>query len=151
MKIVSHFLHHIDIKNSSVTTVDLELNNQNLEDYINELLDEIINNPNRRIYKFSNGNTEIKTSLYKILNNDSEIEKVVELNAQRLLQKEIDAQNFMKNKNMSIEIQKGSLLHLNFNINESKQIIICKVEHDEILNESNFEIVRGLNIRKKNF
>lgn len=52
---------------------------------------------------------------------------------------------------MSVEIQKGSLLHLNFDINGTKQIIICKVEHDEVLNELNFEKVRGLNTKKKVF
>ena len=36
------------------------------------------------------------------------------------------------NKN-NIEIQKGSLLHLHFVTDDINQIIICKVEHDEVL------------------
>lgn len=151
MVIKNFFLHHIDVINNIVTPINLQLNPQNLQDYIEELLREIIANPNRRTYSFKDGNTEIKSSLNKILEEDNEIENIIELNAQRLLEKEVNAQEMMTNKNLGITIQKGSLLHLNFEINNLKQIIICKVEHDEVLNELNFEKVRGLNTKKKVF
>ena len=151
MVINNFFLHHIDVNSNSVTPINLQLNPQNLNDYVEELLNEIIANPNRRTYTFKSGNTEVKTSLRKILENDDDIENITELNAKRLLEKEINTQEWMRSRNMSVEIQKGSLLHLNFDINGTKQIIICKVEHDEVLNELNFEKVRGLNTKKKVF
>ncbi|AZI53961.1 hypothetical protein EIB75_01230 [Epilithonimonas vandammei] len=151
MIINDFFLHHIDVINNTVTPINLQLNPQNLNDYVEELLNEIIANPNRRTYTFKEGNTEVKTSLDKILENDSDIENITKLNAERLLEKEVNTQEWMRSRNMSVEIQKGSLLHLHFEINGTKQIIICKVEHDEILNELNFEKVRGLNTKKKVF
>ncbi|SMC81260.1 nucleoid-associated protein [Moheibacter sediminis] len=151
MIIKNFFLHHVDVSNNNVTPINLQLNPQNLQDYVEELLSEIIANPNRRIYSFKDGNTEVKSSLRKILEDNTDVENITELNAKRLLEKEINTQAWMTSRNMSVEIQKGSLLHLNFDINGTKQIIICKVEHDEILNELNFEKVRGLNTKKKVF
>lgn len=151
MEIINFHLHHIDVNNNSVSLIDIELNPQNLNNYIEELLQEIITNTNKRTYLFKEGNTEVKTSLSKILDNNSDVQKIIELNAKRLLEKEIKVQELMRSKNMSVEIQKGSLLHLSFDINGTKQIIICKVEHDEILDESNFEKIRGLNTKKKVF
>lgn len=151
MKINNFFLHHVDVVNNIVSPINLQLNPQNLQDYVEELLSEVIANPNRRNYSFKDGNTEVKSSLIKILKDDDNTKKIVELNARRLLEKEINAQAMMSSKNLSVKIQKGSLLHLNFEINGLKQIIICKVEHDEILDELNFEKVRGLNTKKKVF
>ena len=151
MEIINFFLHHVDVNNNSVTPINLQLNPQNLNDYVEELLGEIIANPNRRTYIFKEGNTEVKTSLSKILENNSDTENITELNAKRLLEKEVNTQELMKSRNMSVKIQRGSLLHLNFDINGTKQIILCKVEHDEVLNELNFEKVRGLNTKKKVF
>ncbi|MDY3352012.1 nucleoid-associated protein [Riemerella anatipestifer] len=151
MVINSFFLHHIDVNSNSVTPISLQLNSQNLKDYVEELLNEIITSPNRRTYSFKDGDTEIKTSLKKILENNIDIESIIELNAKRLLEKEVNTQEWMRSRNMSVQIQKGSLLHLNFDINGVKQIIICKVEHDELLSELTFEKVRGLNTKKKVF
>ncbi len=151
MIINNFFLHHVDVINNDVAPINLQLNPQNLQDYIEELLSEVIANPNRRNYSFKDGNTEVKSSLIQILTDDDNTKKIVELNARRLLEKEINAQAMMSNKNLPVKIQKGSLLHLNFEINGLKQIIICKVEHDEILDELNFEKVRGLNTKKKVF
>lgn len=151
MEIINFHLHHIDVNNNSVSPIDIKLNPQNLNNYIEELLQEIITNTNKRMYLFKEGNTEVKTSLSKILDNNSDVKKITELNAERLLEKEVKAQELMRSKNMPVEIQKGSLLHLSFDINGTKQIIICKVEHDEILDEFNFEKIRGLNTKKKVF
>jgi hypothetical protein len=43
------------------------------------------------------------------------------------------------------------LLQIHFQQNEKENLLICKVEHDEIINEKSFEINRGLNTRKKVF
>ncbi|MCW3170847.1 nucleoid-associated protein, partial [Chryseobacterium sp. 09-1422] len=112
---------------------------------------EILQSSNKRTYHFKDGNTEIKSSLPKILNNVDDVINIVQLNSERLLEKESNIQEIMQRRNMGIEIQKGSLMHLHFFKNDVNQMIICKVEHEEILNEQNFEKVRGLNIRKKVF
>ncbi|MDM1556336.1 nucleoid-associated protein [Chryseobacterium indologenes] len=151
MILKNFFLHHIDVPNNTVTPINLNINPANINSYIGELLNEILQSSNRRTYQFKDGNTEVKSSLPIILDNLDNITEIVQLNSQRLLEKESNIQEIMQRRNMGIEIQKGSLMHLHFFKNDVNQIIICKVEHEEILNEQNFEKVRGLNIRKKVF
>lgn len=151
MILKNFFLHHIDVPNNIVTPINLNINSDNIKSYISDLLDEILQSSNRRTYQFKDGNTEVKSSLSTILTLKDNITEIVQLNSQRLLEKEHDIQQIMHKRNMGIEIQKGSLMHLHFFKNDVDQIIICKVEHEEILNEQNFEKVRGLNIRKRVF
>lgn len=144
------FLHNVDISKSETEEIQLQLNSGNITTYIQELLNEILTNPNRRIFTFKAGNTEVKSSLLNILNNDN-LEEIVKLNADRLLEKEKRSQEFINSRNLNIQIQKGSLMHLHFTDEDVSKIIICKVEHDEILSEQNFEKVSGLNTKRKVF
>lgn len=52
MEIINFHLHHIDVNNNSVSPIDIKLNPQNLNNYIEELLQEIITNTNKRMYLF---------------------------------------------------------------------------------------------------
>lgn len=149
MKIKNVFLHHIDVKENLVTPIDIKESSQNLNDYVNSLVKEIQTNPNKRSYEFKEGNTQVKSSLIPILKGESNAGKLVLDNAERLLENEIEMQKRMDR--MQVEIQKGSLLHLSFYSENSHKIIICKVEHDEVLAEVTFDLIRGLNTRKKVF
>lgn len=150
MEIKSIFLHHIDVKGNLVSPIILDENSLNLKDYVFSLVKEILEQPNKRIYTFKDGNTEVKSSLVSILENVNSIDSIILTNAQRLLEKETKTQEWM-DKRLEVEIQKGSLLHLHF-VNENiNQIIICKVEHDEVLSEVNFDLIKGLNTKKKVF
>ncbi|HIB8182152.1 TPA: hypothetical protein ACWX1I_003569 [Elizabethkingia anophelis] len=153
MDILFSSLHHIDIINNQIEHIPLDINQENLVSYIEGLVNEIVYNPSKRSYKFKTGDTQVKSSLTKILENNDNIESIVYENNKRLLEKESSAQKDLDKKNLSIEIQRGSLLHLYFEDIEDnyKKIIICKVEHDEILEEIKFSKVRGLNTRKKVF
>jgi hypothetical protein len=150
MEINSIFLHHIDVKSKVVTQITLDENSLNLIGYINSLVQEILEQPNKRSYKFKEGNTEVKSSLVSILDDIEDIDTVILNNANRLLEKETKTQDWMS-KRLEIEIQKGSLLHLHFVDQNINQIIICKVEHDEVLSEINFDLIKGLNTKKKVF
>lgn len=150
MDIKSIFLHHIDVKNNLVTEMVLDENSLNLQNYVLSLVDEILEQPNKRLYSFKDGNTEVKGSLISILQNLENVDKTILNNANRLLEKEKKTQEWM-DKRLDVEIQKGSLLHLHFNTEGTNQIIICKVEHDEILSETNFDFIKGLNTKKKVF
>lgn len=149
MEIKNIFLHHIDVKNNAVNQIALNEGSLNLKKYIDSLVKEILEQPNKRIYEFKEGATEIKGSLIPILSNDDNIEAIISTNANRLLEKETKSQERMSR--LDIEIQKGSLLHLHFNLEGTNQIIICKVEHDEVLSETNFDFIKGLNTKKKVF
>ena len=149
MDIKNIFLHHVDIKNNLVTPIAIDENSTNLKGYVNSLVKEISEQPNKRLYSFKDGNTEVKNSLKEIIQNNPNIEAVILNNAKRLLEKENNSQQRVSH--LDIEIQKGSLLHLSFISDDINKVIICKVEHDEILSEINFDIVKGLNTKKKVF
>lgn len=149
MDIKNIFLHHVDIKNNTVTPINLDEDSTNLKGYVDSLAKEIAEQTNKRLYSFKDGNTEVKNSLKEILQNPTNIETVILNNAKRLLEKETNSQQ--KVSHLDIEIQKGSLLHLSFISDDINKVIICKVEHDEILSEINFDIIRGLNTKKKVF
>lgn len=146
-------LHHIDIASNSIEEITLDVSQQELSKYIEELVDEIVYNTSKRNYRFKDGNTQIKSSLFEILNNSDDIQSIIEENSRRLLEKESQSQQSLANKNLNTVIQKGSLLHLSFEHEEEtfRKIILCKVEHDEILEEVDFNKIRGLNTRKKVF
>ena len=145
------FLHHIDVKNNLVSPILIDEDSSNLKDYVISLVKEILEQPNKRLYSFKEGNTEVKMSLFSLLNELEDVADVIKLNADRLLEKEIRSQAFMDSRKLDIEIQKGSLLHLKFENEGINQVIICKVEHDEILSEISFDLIKGLNTKKKVF
>lgn len=145
------FLHHIDVKNNLVSPILIDEDSSNLKDYVISLVKEILEQPNKRLYSFKEGNTEVKMSLFTLLSESDNIDDVIKLNADRLLEKEIRSQAFMDSRKLDVEIQKGSLLHLKFKNEDVNQIIICKVEHDEILSEISFDLIKGLNTKKKVF
>ncbi|AUS06251.1 hypothetical protein C1A40_12700 [Tamlana carrageenivorans] len=57
----------------------------------------------------------------------------------------------MLDPKLGVKVQRGSLLHIHFKQGEFDNILICKVEHDEIINEKSFDLNRGLNTKKKVF
>lgn len=151
MEIKKLTLHKIDISKNSPEKIEIDMSKQTIIEYVDNLVTEILGNPNNRMYRFKDGDTQVKSSLVKLVENDTEIEKVILNNAQRLLEKESKADIQLKSKKLTVTIQKGSLLHLHFVQDDIDKILVCKVEHDEYLNELNFDKNNGLNTKKKVF
>lgn len=151
MEIKNIFLHHVDVKANKVTPIEIRDDYEDLNTYIEGLVKDILDNPNRRFYNWKDGNTEVKSSLPHLKNNSVEVETFVLGNAKRLLEKEVKAQELMRSRLPDVEIQRGSLLHFSIEDGSTHQTIICKVEHDEVVSEIDFELIRGLNTRKKLF
>ena len=149
MQIKSIFLHHIDVQTNIVTSIEIDDDAENLIDYVEKLVDDILDNANRRSYNWKDGHTQVKNSLIHLYEESDDVEEYVLENAKRLLEKEVKSQKLIAKLN--IEIQKGSLLHLAIENNGVHQTIICKVEHDEVISEINFDLIRGLNTKKKLF
>jgi hypothetical protein len=149
-EIIKISLHLIDVENEKIETIDVDLHQQPIVKYVKNLIEnDILTTPDKRKYTFKDGSTQVKSSIEKIINNDDDIEAILQQNAQRLLEKEIKAEKMMAKMNR--HIQRGSLLHIHFKQNERDRLLICKAEHDEILNVRTFDINRGLNIKKKVF
>ncbi len=144
-------LHKIDISRNLPERINIDIQKDTIIEYINNLVSEIIENPNKRIHRFKEGNTEVKTSIRKLVADDVDIDNIILFNAKRLLEKEQKADIQLKQKNLDVNIQKGSLLHLHFIQEDISKVLICKVEYDEILNEFTFDKNSGLNTKKKVF
>ncbi|WP_303822582.1 nucleoid-associated protein [Apibacter mensalis] len=149
MEIKKIALHQIDVTVDQPIEFNVDEGNPVIKDYIEKLIEEILDNPNKREYKFKSGNTQVKMSINYIVEDDEDIDNIIFQNSERLLDKEKDTQQ--KIKHMGNNVQKGSLLHIYFVREESKQVLICKLEHDEIISEDSFQIIRGLNTKKKVF
>lgn len=140
-------LHQVDVLKNKVDIIKVDIQKDTIIKFTNNLIEEILISPNKREFKFKEGNTEIKNSIPEIINNSDNIDNVLFNNAKRLLEKQIIADR--KIQHLDAEVQKGSLLHIHFVENNKDKLLICKVEHDEIINEINLEINRGLNTGKK--
>lgn len=144
-------LHKIDISKNIPEMINIDIQKDTIIEYINNLVNEIIENPNKRIHRFKEGETQVKSSIRKLVLDDLDIDSIILFNAKRLLEKEQKADNLLKQKNLDVNIQKGSLLHLHFIQDDISKVLICKVEYDEILNEFTFDKNSGLNTKKKVF
>ncbi|MEZ4801507.1 MAG: nucleoid-associated protein [Gelidibacter sp.] len=151
MDIVLHklSLHFLDVSKNEIESVALDADKHNIQEYVGDLIEEILDSPNKRKYTFKPGNTQVKSSIQDIIEEIETVDEVLLNNAKRLLEKEIVAE--AKVKRMGRKVQRGSLLHIYFSQNGNDRVLICKVDHDEILNEITFEKDRGLNTKKKIF
>ncbi|CAM1359801.1 hypothetical protein [Tenacibaculum xiamenense] len=144
-------LHHIDIGSNHVEPINLDFKEENIINYTESLIEEIIESPNKRKYKFRDGKTQVKSSIYDLIAKDSNLEEILKNNAKRLLDNEKEVDKKLRNKNLNVRVQKGSLIQIHFRQNKNDNVLICKVEHDEIINERSFDLNRGLNTKKRVF
>lgn len=142
-------LHFLDVSKNYIETVEINAKKKNIIEYIDGLIDEIIDNPNKRLYRFKSGKTQVKSSIDDMVKENPQIDEILLANAERLLEKEVSAETRVKR--MGRKVQRGSLLHIHFKQENNHKILICKIDHDEIITEKTFEKSRGLNTRKKIF
>jgi hypothetical protein len=87
----------------------------------------------------------VRASLNGMLGNS--FQEATEGNANRLLKIEKQAQK--KIKHLPTDIQKGSLFQTVVEIESQKNIIICKAEHEEILDEIDLQIHSGFPMKNQ--
>ncbi|MGC1472955.1 MAG: hypothetical protein WA775_10210 [Psychroserpens sp.] len=141
-------LYHLDVSSNKLEKTNISLKKETITNYIDSLIEEILDSPNKRLYLFKDGSTEVKNSVSKIITKAEDHDRVLLNNAKRLLEKEVKTDKKLQ-KTLGIKVQRGSLMQIHFKQGKSDNLLICKVEHDEILNEKSFEINRGLNTKKK--
>lgn len=146
MEILLNFLYKIDIEAQNVSTASFS-DATNLDSYILELLQTVIEEDGDREYEFEEGSISMLSYLTNILNN-SNIEETTENIAIRLMAKETDVQDKMLHLNT--KIPKGILIisYVKMTSNESK-IIISKADYNEFLEEISGNITTGLPLEKK--
>ena len=143
-------LHHIDVSTNKVEKTDINIKKTTIANYVESLIDEILSSPNKREYLFKDGDTEVKSTIPIIIRKEDNYKEKLLTNAKRLLEKEVKTDKQLQ-KTLGNKVQRGSLMQIHFKQGKTDNLLICKVEHDEILNEKSFEINRGLNTKKKVF
>lgn len=141
-------LHQLDVTSNKIEKITIDIKKETIIKYVETLIDEILESPNKRLYTFKQGKTEVKNSIPDIISHNDNIEEILLNNARRLLDKEVKTDLNLQ-KTLGVKVQRGSLMHIHFKQGENDNLLICKVEHDEIINERSFEINRGLNTKKK--
>jgi len=138
----------IDLDEVEVEVIDSSTYGNDLVDYLKELFSVVISGSSGRQFLFDRNTTEVRAQISKINHNGNfpEITKVI---AERLLSVESEAQERMSK--LSITIQKGILVQAKITEDGQDKFIICKADHNEFLNEINYQLSSGLPVKKKAF
>ncbi len=125
---------------------------ESFDAYVAELINHISNNASVREYKTRSNQTEVIGCILSICaNQDDEavVSSKMDIMANRLLLKEIEAQGKIRRTNTTV--QKGSLIQaLLFNEPEERyEYLLAKVEHTEWVDDSDFTFKTGFSKDKK--
>lgn len=138
-------LHHIDIVSQNVKKASTKGTANDLNDFINNLLDELLNDDKGGEYKFSDVNELVPSMVIKMANNQ-DWEKCTDSIANKLLKEEIDRQEEVKG---IAQLQKGSLLQVKGIMDGSPIVVVMKIEHDEYVDEEELNYHFGLPTNKR--
>ena len=138
MDILHTTLHHVDHTEDRVQEINIDQVGANLQIYINRLRVKILNNENRRRFKFREDETTLSQSLTEFLGG---IYDSCQNNANRLHAVEKDAHRQIGHM---VDIQKGSLLQSIIEDNDETSVIICKSDHNSFLDVNDFAVRDGL-------
>lgn len=146
-RIISTLLHQIDVDSKACTLIPISSDYTDLEGYLNDLLAEISNKPQKREYEFVRETTEFHKCLETcFLKQDLATNKAADNIATRLLDKEIDTD--IRYGHLSAtgsgHVKKGSFLQFLYRDGAAISYLGVKIEHQSFLDESDFKKKVGL-------
>lgn len=150
--VISTCFFHVDIEKNTKEKLTGNLDNKDLEVYLETLLVEINNKEQKRIFDFNEPQTTFKATVksvseYENLNLNSSGEQLVE----RLLEKEIVTNDKYKHlgKKGEIHVKTGSFLQFIYTENGNLRFLGVKVDHLVILDDIDFKKRKGLSLTEK--
>ncbi|RYG22032.1 MAG: hypothetical protein EOO07_01030 [Chitinophagaceae bacterium] len=151
MDIIFNALYKIDVAAKNIEQLPDTDEQRELESYIRELLDLIVDEKSSRGYEFTSEHTEVRGLISAIINaqqlDTKKEEEYAEAIAKRLLAKEIDAE---ENSNLKIKLVKGiaviTLIRLS---NGEQRFVISKADYNEYLDAESYKRRNGFPIKKK--
>lgn len=138
----------IDLTQENVEVLDSTTYGGELVNYLKELFSIVISGSSGRLFQFDRNTTEVRAQITK-LNNNEDFASITKVISDRLLTVEFDAQDKMAK--LGITIQKGILVQAKITENGQDKFIICKADQNEFLDEVNYQLSRGLPVKKKAF
>lgn len=145
VNVESFSLHHIDIPNQKTRKANTRGSANDLNDFVNNLLNELLEDDKGGEYKFSSEDELVPSSIIKMA-NDIDWLDCTEKVANKLLKEEIDRQEEVKG---IAKLQKGSLLQVKGVMDGSAIVVVMKIEHDEYVDEEELRYHSGLPTNKR--
>ncbi|MBB2145753.1 hypothetical protein GM921_09665 [Pedobacter sp. LMG 31464] len=151
MDIIFNALYKIDVAAKATQKLPHTEEQKELESYVRELLDLIVDEKSSRGYEFTSEHTEVRSLISEIIGTQytdlSTQEGFAESIAKRLLAKEIDAE---ENNNLNIKLVKGiaviTLIQLS---NGERRFVISKADYNEYLDAESYKRRNGFPLKKK--
>lgn len=149
MEILMTSIRIIDYSSNSVYTRETP---PAFNEYVNDLISHINENTSVRDFKTKSPDTEVISCVKQIVlhrgDNDL-VQSKIDIIANRLLEKEIEAQSRVEHLN--INVQKGSLVQalLYDRTNDLYTYLFAKVEHGNFVDDSDFSFKTGFSKDKK--
>ncbi len=149
MKIITQTIRIIDYENNKVYT---RVTPETFSEYIEQLITYINGNTSVREYKTRSVHTEVISSILELIKNrvdDEIVEQNVNMISERLLLKEVEAQQHIAH--LDTNVQKGSLVQalLYDEENDKYVYLLAKVEHTDFVDDSDFSFKTGFSKDKK--
>lgn len=141
-------LHHIDF-NSQSDEVNEVINIQQEEDlanYVNAVISDILDGKNIRSFEKNSANTEVISCIQKGISIEPVKTDFTKIIAKRLLRTERETQEKYK---QITEIQKGSLVQCFLKLNNELMYLLAKIEHDTFIDEGDLKRHFGLPYEKR--
>lgn len=148
MNITDIKIFRIDFHQSEVETIDQAAFPTDFKVYLEGLINLMTSGGSGRTFRFDRDTTEVRAQITRIINKE-DFSDIATTIASRLLTVEQSAQEQMTR--LGIEIQRGIIVQALVSDNGVDRFIICKADHSEFFNEINFNLSRGLPVKKKVF
>ncbi|SDA96765.1 hypothetical protein SAMN03080617_04282 [Algoriphagus alkaliphilus] len=147
MNIEFSSLHQINHSTNKWSKIEISSSGDLISQYVQRLLFEISNSGSGRKFVFESEFTEVIVALKNILLNSKRLESA-EIILKRLMKVESDSQNDYKHLDM--EIPAGSIFQaLLRDENGMKRIILSKADHNEFIDDQEFDLRTGLPWKKR--
>jgi hypothetical protein len=149
--VISTNFYHINVDSASKNKIKTDLNNLDLEVYLETLLVEVHNKEQSRLFNLTDETTAFKSAIYEISKTKAlDAHQVGEKLAERLLQKEIATDKrygHLSAKDTHVKV--GSFLQFTYTEKGQLRYLGVKVDHQVILDESDFKKRAGLGLSEK--
>ena len=150
--VISTCFFHVDIEKNSKDRIAVDLDNKDLEVYLETLLVEINSKEQKRIFDFNETQTTFKTTVNSVSEHESlDYKSSGESLVARLLEKEIVTNEKYKHlgKKGDTHVKTGSFLQFVYTEKGNLRFLGVKVDHLVILDDIDFKKRKGLSLTEK--
>ena len=151
MALLFSSFHRVGHQANEPEPIVIDASRQGAVDYLNELVESVLTNVNRRSYTFQQETVEVSTALVQYHDGHDEdcYKGAAEVVAHRLHRIELVARE--ASANLKYDIPLGILIQAFIENEGGKRLLIVKSDHDQFLDELSFETRTGLPHKKKVF